>query len=179
MIAAGIGLGARILTLARVRRQTPVPGPGAHIFFANHASHFDFAVLRAILPAGTRPVAAGDYWRANRFRRWLAGSVFRAVLVDRTRVDRIHDPLLPMLEAIDRGESLLLFPEGTRGDGRSVQPLRSGIFHLALQRPECSLYPIRIDHHWAGWRLTMLQPTRLAPHESKLEFLERLRGLLA
>jgi 1-acyl-sn-glycerol-3-phosphate acyltransferase len=179
MIADGIALGARILTLARVRRECPAPPPGPHIFFANHASHFDFAVLRLSLPRPTHPVAAADYWQANAFRRFLSRQIFDAVLVDRTTVDRSRDPLATMLAALDRGHSLLLFPEGTRGDGRHLLPFRSGIYHLATQRPHCALYPIRIDHRWSGWTITFRPPTRLEQNEPKPGFLVRLRELVA
>lgn len=178
MIADGIGLGARILTLTRVRRDTPAPAPGPHIFFSNHASHFDFAVLRASLPRPTHPVAAADYWAANAFRRFLAVTIFDAVLVDRSVVDRAHDPLALMLSALDRGHSLLLFPEGTRGDGRTIQPFRSGIYHLARQRPNSQLFPILIRHRPTGWILNFRSPTYLLPNEAKQEFLLRLRELL-
>ncbi len=178
MIADGIGLGARILTLTRVRRDTPSPAPDPHIFFSNHASHFDFAVLRASLPRFTHPVAAADYWALNAFRRFLALRVFDAVLVDRSTVDRSHDPLTPMLAALDRGHSLLLFPEGTRGDGKTLRPFRSGIYHLARQRPESALYPIRIHHRATGWIVNFRPPTYLIPNEPKRDFLLRLQGLL-
>jgi len=179
MIADGIALGARILTLTRVRRECPAPAPGPHIFFSNHASHFDFAILRLSLPRTTHPVAAADYWQANALRRFLSRQIFDAVLVDRTTIDRTRAPLAPMLAALDRGHSLLLFPEGTRGDGRRLLPFRSGIYHLAAQRPDCSLYPIRIDHRWTGWTVTFRPPTRLHQNEPKTEFLARLWELLA
>ena len=178
MIADGIGLGARILTLTRVRRNTPAPAPGPHIFFSNHASHFDFAVLRAGLPRHTHPVAAADYWAVNAFRRFLALHVFDAVLVHRSLVDRTHDPLAPMLAALDRGHGLLLFPEGTRGDGKTLQPFRSGIYHLACQRPKSLLFPIRIHHRPTGWIVNFRPPTHLLPNEPKHDFLLRLQGLL-
>ena len=178
MIADGIGLGARILTLSRVRRDTPAPAPGPHIFFSNHASHFDFAVLRAGLPRFTHPVAAADYWAVSAFRRFLAVTIFDAVLLDRSHVDRTHDPLAPMLSALDRGHGLLLFPEGTRGDGRALQTFRGGIYHLARQRPNSLLYPIRIHHRATGWTVHFRPPTQLLPNEPKHEFLLRLQGLL-
>ncbi len=178
MIADGIGLGARILTLTRVRRDTPAPAPGPNIFFSNHASHFDFAVLRPGLPRPTHPVAAADYWAVNAFRRFLALTIFDAVFVHRAVVDRSHNPLAPMLSALDHGHSLLLFPEGTRGDGRTLQPFRGGIYHLARQRPNSPLYPIRIHHRPTGWILHFHPPTQLLPNEPKHDFLLRLQGLL-
>ena len=39
-----------------------------------------------------------------------------------------------MIEALDRGDSLILFPEGTRGAGTDLLPFKSGIFHVARER---------------------------------------------
>ena len=45
-----------------------------------------------------------------------------------------------MIKALDRGESLILFPEGTRGTGEDLQPFKCGIFHLnAVSQQEAPL----------------------------------------
>ena len=60
------------------------------VYFANHTSTLDAAVLWAALPPSirgkTRPVAAKDYWTVNALRRWLANDVFRALLIERRKV---------------------------------------------------------------------------------------------
>jgi len=67
-------------TNPHVRRQ--------RIYFANHSSHFDFAVIWSALPAQVRtrvrPVAGRDYWEHGMVRRYLAVHVFHAVLIERT-----------------------------------------------------------------------------------------------
>ncbi len=54
------------------------------VYFANHTSNLDAAVLWASLPPSirkkTRPVAAKDYWTESALRRWLANQIFRALL---------------------------------------------------------------------------------------------------
>src|SRR5687767_15791261 len=81
----------------------------ACIFFANHSSHLDFALIWAALPEEqrrrTRPVAGRDYWEKTPARRWLACRCFRAVLIERQKVTVATNPLEPMLAALDAGSS--------------------------------------------------------------------------
>jgi 1-acyl-sn-glycerol-3-phosphate acyltransferase len=51
-----------------------------------------------------------------------------------------------MLAVLDRGESLIVFPEGTRGDGERIGPFKGGLFHLARHRPDADLVPVHIDN---------------------------------
>jgi 1-acyl-sn-glycerol-3-phosphate acyltransferase len=120
------------------------------VFFANHSSHLDFATLWAALPPAqrrrVRPVAGRDYWEKGPLRRWLAGRVFRAVLIERQKVTVATNPLTPMVDALDAGASLIVFPEGTRSPDGQIQPFKSGLHHLARARPTTPLVPIFLDN---------------------------------
>lgn len=124
------------------------PRAGQRVYIANHSSHLDFLVLWAVLPgdvrAATRPVAAKDYWEANSLRRWLALKVFRAVLVDRkpSGAAGADTVLRPLVDALQQGESLILFPEGTRGSGADVAPFKSGLYHLCRLTPGVEVVPV-------------------------------------
>ena len=150
MISDAVAWLVRLLTGARVRRVGEVRANGPAIYFANHTSHLDALVLWASLPpairARTRPAAARDYWGGSAFRRFLAERVFHAVLIERKEVRRDANPLEVMLAVLDRGDSLILFPEGTRGDGESIGPFKSGLHHLARDRPAVALVPVHIDN---------------------------------
>ena len=128
----------------------PISAASQRIYYANHTSHLDFVVTWASLPPGvrnqTRPVAAREYWTQGIFRSQIAQRLFRAVLVDRPlampRTLASRSMLDPMLHALDAGDSLILFPEGTRGDGEQVGAFKSGIYHLAQMRPNVQLVPV-------------------------------------
>jgi len=161
-----IAAAARLISGVQVRWVDSGPDPRQAVYFANHSSHLDFVVLWSSLPAEvralTRPVAAQDYWNAG-FRRALAVNVFRAVLVarhagksegregsaDQTLADPASDPLLAiehMLEAMGDTESLILFPEGTRGTGGEVAAFKSGLYYLCRQRPGLRLIPAYLSN---------------------------------
>lgn len=122
------------------------------IYFGNHTSHLDFVVLWSVLPnevrPQTRPVAAEEYWTTSKFRKFFAAEVFRAVLVDRTSntVEERRQQLERMLEGMGQDQSLIIFPEGTRGDGEQVQAFKSGLYHLARARPEVELVPVYLEN---------------------------------
>ena len=120
------------------------------IYFANHRSHGDFLLIWASLPTAvryqTRPVAAADYWLCGRLRQYIAKSAFRAVLIDRSHIGSSANPVQQMSEALAAGDSLILFPEGTRNLDDGVMPFKSGLFHLACKHPEVELVPIWIDN---------------------------------
>ncbi len=104
-----------------------------------------WAALPRELRATTRPIAAKDYWTAGRLRHWISRDVFNAVYVNRQRTDD-QDPLEPLVEALQRGDSLVIFPEGTRGSGGLPAAFKSGLYHLAEQFPNVTLVPAWIDN---------------------------------
>lgn len=152
MIAAMTAAVARLVSGVQVRWVDSEPDSRQAVYFANHSSHLDFVVLWSSLPAEvravTRPVAAQDYWSEG-LRRALAVNVFRAVLVARhagrsEAHEASADPRLAiehMLEAMGDAESLILFPEGTRGTGEDVAAFKSGLYYLCQQRPGLRLVP--------------------------------------
>jgi len=158
-LASVLAAVARGISGVQVRWAGCRPEEKQRIYFANHTSHLDFVVLWAALPgevrARTRPVAAKDYWEKG-LKAYLAQRVFRAVLVHRggtaqagnreearaaarTVVDRLA-------EAMGETDSLILFPEGTRGTGETVGPFRSGLYYLAKRRPEVELVPAYLEN---------------------------------
>jgi len=162
MIAAA----ARLISGVQVRWVDSEPDTRQAVYFANHSSHLDFVVLWSSLPpevrALTRPVAAQDYWNRGP-RKALAVNVFRAVLVARSAAKiegtegatdpnsdpRSNDPRLAiehMLEAMAENESLILFPEGTRGSGEEVAAFKSGLYYLCQQRPGLRLVPAYLNN---------------------------------
>src|SRR5438067_2405743 len=138
LVAALITSSIRLLTGVQARCIGCVPSAAQRIYFANHSSHVDFVLLWSVLPPAlrkrTRPVAAIDYWARGRLRRFLIHRVFRGLLIDRSGFHRGENPIAIMLQALDAGDSLILFPEGTRGRGGAVQPFKAGLFHLAEAR---------------------------------------------
>lgn len=188
--AALVGL-VRLLVGAYPRWIGCAPELSQRIYFANHTSHVDTVALWAALPRAlrerTHPVAARDYWGTG-FRRYVATTTLRAVLIDRTRENKTVDPLEPVLKVLAEGESLILFPEGTRGPGALPGPFKSGLYRLAQTMPHVELVPVYIENmHRSLPRGAFLPipltctvrfgtPLAAVAGEAKEAFLERARA---
>ena len=142
-------LAVRALVGAAPRWLGSEPVARQRIYFANHTSHLDTLAIWSALPAElrvhTRPVAAADYWGSG-MRRTLALRGFNAVLIDRKRSAGGGDPLAPLYQALECGDSLILFPEGTRRPQRLPGEFKSGLFHLAQRFPAVELVPVYIEN---------------------------------
>ena len=167
------------------------PKAEQRIYFANHQSHADLVMIWAALPEElrsiTRPIAAKDYWTKTPFRQWITTAVFHAIYVDRARTGE-QDPLEPLIEALRNGDSLVIFPEGTRSNKGLPQPFKSGRFNLAEQFPQVQLIPAWIDNVQRVMpkgavvpvpilcTVTFGAPVMLAAGEDKRSFLARARN---
>lgn len=56
------------------------------------------------------------------------------------------DPLVPLVRALESGDSIVIFPEGTRGHGEEPQPFKSGLYRLAQMFPQVVLVPTWIHN---------------------------------
>jgi 1-acyl-sn-glycerol-3-phosphate acyltransferase len=194
VVATFITSGARLLTGARSLWLGCAPQAEQRIYFANHSSHGDFVLLWASLPPAlrtiTRPVAGTDYWLKSGLRRYLINRVFNGVLIDRERKEPSENPLQPMLDALAKGDSLIIFPEGTRNLEDGLLPFKSGLYHLAKSYPQAQLIPV-----WIANLNRVMPKGRVLPlpllctvsfgaalsvgeDESKTQFLERSRNVL-
>ncbi|MEY2952796.1 MAG: hypothetical protein RLZZ401_883 [Pseudomonadota bacterium] len=181
----------RLLTGAQARWHGCPPKAEQRIYFANHQSHADLLMIWAALPRElrgiTRPIAARDYWTASALRQWITTEVFNAIYVDRQRVGD-QDPLAPLTEALDRGDSIILFPEGTRGYAEEPQAFKAGLYNLALRFPQVVLVPAWINNIQRVMpkgevvpvpvlcSVTFGAPLQLEPGEERQAFLARSRA---
>ena len=181
----------RLITGAQGHWKGCPPKAEQRIYFANHQSHLDWVLIWAALPrelrVRTRPIAARDYWTSSPFKQWLTTAVFNAVYVSRQRSDD-QDPLEPLVQALQQGDSLVIFPEGTRSNKDEPQAFKSGLYHLAEQFEGVKLIPAWIDNVQRVMpkgevvpvpilcTVTFGEPVVLAAGEDKREFLDRARA---
>ena len=145
IVGQAIRIFARAITAVRADWRGIEPVPRQRVYFANHTSNADMPMIWSVLPPAlrhtVRPVAAADYWLKNSLRAFVGPEVFNCVLIDR-RPEVDDKPLDKIIEAIDEGASLIIFPEGNRNmTDAPLLPFKAGLYNIGMARPEVDLVP--------------------------------------
>lgn len=146
----------RIVIGLNIRHWEKIPRRGPAILIANHNSHLDTMVLMCLFPLGMlfriRPVAAADYFMKTRLRAWFSTKAIGIIPMERritkTTAGQGGDFLKPISEALGRGDIVIYYPEGSRGDPEQIGNFKCGIGKLASRHPEVPIVPCFI--HGAG-----------------------------
>ena len=174
----------------RYRRRALVPR-GPCLVVANHNSHLDAPVLMSLFPLHrlphVHPVAAADYFGQTRLRRTMAMILMNAIPIERKAATGT-DPLSPVLQALRKGESLVFFPEGSRGEAGVVAPFRPGVGRLVQELPGLLVVPVFMsgaERIWPRGRMVPVphgidaavgKPRTYPPAASTSEIAERVRN---
>jgi 1-acyl-sn-glycerol-3-phosphate acyltransferase len=130
----------------RVRGREHLPHAAPFIMVANHTSHLDTVSLLGLFPllqlSQLRPVAAADYFERNAFVSVFSKTVFNILPITRKKITTDTNPLPRMEAALHTGQSLILFPEGTRGSGGDLARFHSGAAHLIEKCPDVPVVPV-------------------------------------
>lgn len=129
-----------------VRRGELLPEDGPAIIVANHNSHLDTMVLMSLMPLSklkkVKPVAAADYFFSSPFKSWFSSRVLGIIPVERKGRERTDDPLEGCYQALENGDILILFPEGSRGEPEQMTDLKKGVTFLSERYPEAPVVPV-------------------------------------
>ena len=113
-------LGFRVRSVGNPTAERPA------LFVANHVSYTDITILGSVIAGSFIAKAEVADWP---FFGWLA-KLQRSVFVDR-RVRSTATQRDAITDRLSAGEALILFPEGTSGDGNRVLPFKSALFSAA------------------------------------------------
>ncbi|HCE43144.1 MAG TPA: 1-acyl-sn-glycerol-3-phosphate acyltransferase [Lentisphaeria bacterium] len=186
---------SRTVTGAAIRWVNCIPSSRQRVYYANHSSHLDIIVLWAALPSEirkvTRPAAARDYWGRSSLKRYLAINIFNSIMIDRPghgeNNSNPYKSIEAALEGIGDEYSLIIFPEGTRGEGEEMSHFKGGIYALAQKKPGLEFIPVYLENlnrilpkgEFVPVPLmssiSFGAPVVLRENEGKKEFLERAR----
>jgi 1-acyl-sn-glycerol-3-phosphate acyltransferase len=126
-----------------VRHRERLPAQGPALIVANHNSHLDTLTLISLMPLSllpkVRPVAALDYFMKNKWLAWFATRIIGILPIDRQGGG---NPLSGPNAALKRGEILVLFPEGSRGEPEKITEFKRGVALLVKENPDVPVIPV-------------------------------------
>lgn len=163
---------AHLLYRLRVYDRGRIPPSGGCLIVCNHVSYVDWLVLWAASPRPLTFVLWASHYRHPVLRLCLSWVRSRAVAVE-TRIDHPHavaDSLQRVADALDRGELVLLFPEGRLTRSGHMLPFGRGVERILKQtKADVPVVPACIDGLWGsvfsyhGGRVLRKRPRAFRP----------------
>lgn len=158
--AVAIRAALRIYNRFEIAGREHLPRDGSFVLVANHASHLDAVALLSALPLASLnrayPLAARDYFCANELRFALTAIIANVMLFDRN--SKGVDGLKLCQRMLDeRGNVLVMFPEGTRSIDGHVGMFRRGV-GLLLAGTRYPVAPCYLAGTFRAWPKGALVP---------------------
>jgi 1-acyl-sn-glycerol-3-phosphate acyltransferase len=134
-----VAKGSALVYRVRVRGAEHIPTSGGYVLAPSHRSMMDIPLIALVTPRPIRYMG-----KAALFKVPVLGWLFRTLggfAVERDGTDR--KALRESIAMLQGGEVLVVFPEGTRQNGKKIQPLQPGAAYLAM-RAEVPMVPVGI-----------------------------------
>lgn len=128
----------------------PKVSKGPSIIVANHNSHIDTLLLMSLF-SGTQilkihPVAAADYFCNTKLKSFIFKTLMGLIPLQRKFGKTTKEELFKEInEALRAGETIIIYPEGTRGEDDTIKEFKSGVAHIAAMNPDVPVIPFYIN----------------------------------
>ena len=123
-------------------------GPG--IIISNHNSHIDTMVLMSLFTnfqvLKIHPVAAADYFCNTKLKAFLFKYILGIIPIER-KLHKMHEDefFKDINLALKKGDTIIMFPEGTRGEDNTLQKFKTGVAHIAKMNPSVPIVPFYLN----------------------------------
>jgi 1-acyl-sn-glycerol-3-phosphate acyltransferase len=133
----------------KITPKKPLQPNAQYIIVANHNSHIDTMALMSSIPVKdlnrTHPVAAATYFGKNSWLAVLSKLFVNTILIKRSEEGGESTALDVLGKFLSKGHSLIIFPEGSRGEPEKMQAFRKGIGVLLQRNPHIPYIPVYIQ----------------------------------
>jgi 1-acyl-sn-glycerol-3-phosphate acyltransferase len=124
-----------------VKGRENLPSEGAVVYMPNHQSNFDILALFVSLPGHFRWLAKEELFHIPLFGFTMRRSGY--IPVDRSNRKKSVESMRYAIERIAQGNSVVIFPEGTRSPDGHLKEFKAGSFTLAIQA-QVPIIPIAV-----------------------------------
>lgn len=128
----------------------PKISKNASIIVANHNSHIDTLLLMSLFSTSQilkiHPVAAADYFCNTKLKSFIFKTLLGLIPLKRKFGKTTKEELFKEInEALRAGETIIIYPEGTRGEDNTIKEFKSGVAHIAAMNPDVPVIPFYIN----------------------------------
>jgi 1-acyl-sn-glycerol-3-phosphate acyltransferase len=127
------------------------PRTGPCIVIANHACWFDPIFLAKVLPRPITPMMTARFYDQPVIRRLMVA--FGVIRVPEKAMKKDTPEIDQAIAALDRGECVVIFPEGylRRIEERVLRRFGQGIWQILQARPDTPVYACWIEGGWGSY----------------------------
>ena len=125
-----------------------IPDEKGLCFISNHQSAIDILIVLSVLPVTVGYIAKKQLLYYPFLNLWIVA--LRSAFIDRRNVRKALRSIEKGVEFIKNGNSMIIFPEGTRSKSDNIGTFRNGSIKLAT-RAEATIVPLTISGSWHAW----------------------------
>jgi len=141
-----------------------IPQDGSVLFVSNHQGNFDIPLLLSNIPKPIGFVAKVELEKLPLINTWM--KLIECVFIDRKDMRQSLRTISTATEILKSGQSMVIFPEGTRSKGGEMQPFKPGSLRLA-QKAGTPIVPVTIS---GSYKLMEGNNNRIKPAHVKIIF---------
>lgn len=130
--------GARVT----VHGEENVPKDGAVLFVSNHQSNFDIPLLMYYINKPKGFIAKKELENIPMISKWM--TFMGCIFMDRSNLRKSASAIIDGIKILKGGQSLVIFPEGTRSKGGPMIEFKAGSFKLAT-KSKVPIIPVTIN----------------------------------
>ena len=128
----------------------PKIAKGASIIVANHNSHIDTLLLMSLFSSfqtiKIHPVAAADYFCNTKLKEFIFTKILGIIPISRKVKKASKEEIFKDInEKLRAGETIIIYPEGTRGETSELTKFKTGVAHIAKMNPQIPVIPCYIN----------------------------------
>jgi len=123
---------------------------GPCIIVANHNSHVDTLLLMSLFSCSQilniHPLAAADYFFNTKTKSFIFKNLLGVIPIPRKiKMITANELFKDTNEVLQKGHSIIIYPEGTRGEDADIKKFHTGVAHIAKMNPEIPVLPVYIN----------------------------------
>ena len=118
-----------------------LPEDQAVLFVGNHQSYFDILATCIFIKRGVGYVAKKEMIKIPFLNLWMKG--INCLFLDRDNIKEGLKTILKGVEELKKGNSMFIFPEGTRNSGKALLPFKEGSTKMA-EKAKVPIIPVAI-----------------------------------